>query len=247
MIFPISSGITDYFKYLYFGLKLIIIFIKKAYKMRTAIIAGATGLVGSELVKRLIESEEYGSVHLLVRRPSDMTHPKITEHIINFENLEDFNPGCHIDDFFCALGTTMKKAGSREAFRTVDFDYVVYFARLAKKFESACFCVVSAMGANSKSSFFYNRVKGEMEKTLKNLGLKKLVIIRPSLLTGKRREKRLGELFAEKIMALFNPLISARYRSVPAKKVAMAMYRMALTEGDDTYYIDSAQIHKIGR
>jgi uncharacterized protein YbjT (DUF2867 family) len=215
--------------------------------MRTAIIAGATGLVGRELVKTLTKSEEYSSVHIIVRRPFGESHPKLTEHIIDFEKLEDFDPGCRIDDFYCTLGTTMKKAGGKEAFRTVDFDYVIYFAKLSKRLDSNCFCVVSAMGANSKSSFFYNRVKGEMERALKNLTLKlkNLVIIRPSLLTGDRKEKRFGESIAETVMNIFNPLIPANYRSVPAKNVANAMYRMTLTEGDDTFYINSGQIHKI--
>lgn len=214
--------------------------------MRTAIVAGGTGLVGKELVNKLVESEEYSMVHLVVRNPSGKDHPKIIEHVIDFEKLYEFDPKCHIDDFFCTLGTTMKKAGSKESFRKVDFDYVIYFAKVAKKLGSGCFCIVSAMGANPKSSIFYNRIKGEMERALKNLMLKKLIIIRPSLITGDRKEKRLGESFAVIVMKVFNPIIPAKYRSVPATKIANAMYRMALTEGEDTYVIESDQVHTIG-
>jgi uncharacterized protein YbjT (DUF2867 family) len=213
--------------------------------MRTALIAGATGLVGGELVKKLIESEEYGSVHIIVRRTLGVSHPKLQEHIIDFENLEEFDPKCHIDDFYCTLGTTIKKAGGKDAFRKVDFDYVIYFAKLARKLNCQCFCVVSAMGANPKSAFFYNRVKGEMERALKNSNLKKLVIIRPSLITGDRKEKRFGESFAKSLMKIIDPIIPLKYRSVSAKKIANAMYRMTQTEGDDIYSIDSGQIHKI--
>jgi uncharacterized protein YbjT (DUF2867 family) len=102
------------------------------------------------------------------------------------------------------------------------------------------------MGANPKSAFFYNRVKGEMERALKNSNLKKLVIIRPSLITGDRKEKRFGESFAKSLMKITDPIIPLKYRSVSAKKIANAMYRMTLTEGDDIYSIDSGQIHKLG-
>lgn len=199
-------------------------------KMRSALIVGATGLVGSELVRLICESKEYVSVTALTRRPLLYSHEKLTTYEVNFDEISERDVQ-FVDDVFCCLGTTRKKAGSREAFEKVDVEYPLRIAALAKNEGVAHFIVISAMGANEKSFAYYNRVKGKLEQQLEVLDFPRLSIVRPSLLVGKRPELRLGEKSGEVALKIAKPLLVGplkRYRSIEARQVAEAMLYIAL-------------------
>ncbi|GLC88023.1 oxidoreductase [Lysinibacillus piscis] len=211
--------------------------------MRAAIVVGATGLVGTSLVKQLCENEEYVSVTVITRRKLAYTNPKLIVKIRAFDMLEerDFE---FAHELYCCLGTTMKKAGSREIFEKVDFEYPLTIASLAKKRGIPHLLVITAMGANEGSSFYYNRVKGKLEHDLIELGLPRLSIIRPSLLLGERDEFRLGEKVGEKIFGILKPLFVGplkRARAIEASQVAKAMIVIALYEKSQPVYIYSSQ------
>jgi len=199
-------------------------------QMRSAIVVGATGLVGSNLVKLLCESEEYVSVTVIARRNLAFEHPKLNVKIRAFDRLEEKDIE-FAHEIFCCLGTTQKKAGSRQAFEKVDVEYPLQIASLAKKCGIMHFIIISAMGANEKSRVYYNRVKGKLEKELIALELPQVSIVRPSLLVGERNEFRFGEKLGEWVLKLFNPLLIGpmkKYRSIEATQVALAMKVMAL-------------------
>lgn len=189
--------------------------------MKTAIIVGATGLVGKELCKQLLADERYDKVKLLVRKSQTVTHPKIEEVIIDFNDLKALN--ITGDELYCCLGTTIKTAGSKEAFYKVDFEYVVQIAKKALNGGVKQVVVVSAMGANKNSSVFYNKVKGEMEEAVSQLGFQTCVIVRPSMLLGNRTEFRLAELIGKKVMTVLSFLIPAKYKAIHDYQVANAM------------------------
>lgn len=213
--------------------------------MKTALIAGASGLIGSELLKLLIENEEYKRVHVLLRQPLKTKSDKIIEHIVNFDELDKFEPDDQIDHVFCTLGTTIKKAKTKENFRKVDFDYVLALGQKAKEWDSEKFVVVSSLGANSKSSIFYNRVKGEMEFALQNLDFPHLFVFRPSLLMGDRKEHRSGEKSAIMVYKVINPLFIGKlkkYKGIEAKKVATGMLKTAMINSEHFYIFESNEI-----
>lgn len=217
---------------------------------RTAAVIGATGLVGQELVKELCSRNEYESIIVITRRSVDQHHPKLKVKKIDFNDLEsaDIRP---VDDVFCCLGTTMKKAKSKEAFRQVDLDYPLQLASIAQKNNAQQFLVISAMGADSSSIFFYNRIKGLMEEHLKEMDLPRLQIFRPSLLVGDREEFRLGEIVGAKMMgligwAMVGPLRS--YRAIHAEQVALAMVENALMPSSKKVIVhNSTAIEKVER
>ncbi|MEH7180415.1 oxidoreductase [Neobacillus vireti] len=193
---------------------------------KTALVLGATGLIGKELVKVINENNQYEKIHLLIRRPIKVQNEKCVQHIINFDELHKFSELFHVTDVFCCLGTTIKKAKTKEAFRKVDFEYPVEAATLAKENGAEKFLIVTAMGADPKSVFFYNRVKGEVEDALTKINPPSLHIFRPSLLLGEREEFRFGEKIAEKASGVLNKLMIGPlrpYRGIEAKKVAAAM------------------------
>lgn len=209
--------------------------------MRSAIVVGATGLVGSILVKLLCESEEYVSVTAITRRPLDFKHPKLVVKVRSFDLLEEKD----IDfahEIFCCLGTTMKKAKTKEQFEKVDVEYPLHIASLAKKRGIMHFIFISAAGANSKSLFYYNRVKGKVEEELTSLRLPQLSIIRPSLLVGNRTEFRLKERVGGLLLKILKPILIGplkNSRPIHAEQVALAMKYIALygkTAPVNTYY-----------
>lgn len=190
------------------------------------LLAGATGLIGSELLQQLLADERVAQVHTLGRRPPARTHPKLTHHA---SDLRDVAPLPPLDAAFIALGTTIAVAGSQAAFRAVDHAAVLAVARAAQQAGAQRLGVVSAMGANAASRIFYNRVKGETEDGLAALGFGCLVIARPSLLIGDRaalhQALRRGERVGEVLSALFRPLMPANYRAIRAQDVATALRR----------------------
>ncbi|MFC9542483.1 NAD(P)H-binding protein [Lysinibacillus sp. NPDC056959] len=198
--------------------------------MRAAIVVGATGLTGTSLVEQLCENDEYVSVTVIARRAPAFTHPKLEVKIRNLDTLEEKDIEL-AHELYCCIGTTIKKAGSREQFEKVDFEYPLTMASLAKKRGIPHMLVITAMGANEKSPFYYNRVKGKLEHDLMELGLQRLSIIRPSLLVGEREEFRLGEKAGEKVLKLAKPLLVGplkRSRAIEASQVAKAMIVIAL-------------------
>lgn len=191
---------------------------------RTALLAGATGLVGSFLLERLLASITYASVAVWARRDPGRTHAKLKTEIVDFARLDERRVDA--DDVFCCLGTTIRRAGSQDAFRRVDYDYPVALARAAARGGAKRFLVVSALGAKPSSRVFYNRVKGEMEAAVRVSGVPKVHIFRPSLLSGPRQESRAGERAGLALAALLGPLLG-KYRPIHADHVAAAMLNAA--------------------
>lgn len=199
---------------------------------KTALVLGATGLIGSFLTHLLVDSPIYTNVKVLARNSLGWQHPRLQEIQFDFEHPNGLLT--QADDIFCCLGTTMKKAGSKDAFQKVDYQYPLDIARLSLAHGARQFAIVTSMGADSESSFYYNRVKGEVERDLTSLAFPTLLIFRPSLLLGNRTttgrsETRLGERIAEGAMRLLKPLIPAKYRAIDAAKVANAMFMTTQT------------------
>jgi uncharacterized protein YbjT (DUF2867 family) len=200
---------------------------------RKSLIVGATGLIGGFCLHALLDDPTYSEVTALVRKPLLKTHRKLKTVITTFNNLENDLSNTKADDVYCCLGTTIKKAGSQEAFKLVDKTLVVTVAELMKKQGAEQFLVISAMGANKDSKVFYNQTKGEMEVALQELEYPCLRIIRPSLLLGSREEFRLGEKIAVMLTPLLRPILLGalkKYRPVEAEKVAGFMVKLAHEE-----------------
>jgi uncharacterized protein YbjT (DUF2867 family) len=191
---------------------------------RTVLVAGSTGLVGRELLAGLLADDSVAAVHSVGRRELPLTHPKLTQHQVHFKALPTLP---RVDEAFVALGTTIKVAGSQEAFRAVDHDAVIAVAKAAKAAGATRLGVVSAMGADKRSAIFYNRVKGETEDALAALGFDTLVIARPSFLAGDRESLgqpvRGGEKLALRISRMLAPLIPGNLKSIDARLVARAL------------------------
>jgi uncharacterized protein YbjT (DUF2867 family) len=201
---------------------------------RTALIAGATGLVGRPLLNLLLDDPEYTDVVALVRRPLAVPHPKLREGVVDFAELREFALP-PVDDFFCCLGTTIGKAGSRAAFRAVDLALPLTIARMAL-----------AAGADPASRVFYNRVKGEVEAELAGLPFRTVVAFRPSLLAGERAEFRPGERAALAVARPLAFLLPARYRPVDAAAVARAMLARARDAEAGRFVVESDAIARLG-
>lgn len=214
---------------------------------RTAAVAGASGLVGGHLLDALLEDPRYREVLSLGRRPLPKQHPKLVQRTVDFARLAD-EPLPPLDEAFCCLGTTIKKAGGQEAFRAVDHDAVLAFARAAKQAGARRFLVVTALGADARSRVFYNRVKGEVQEALKGLGFESLVILQPSLLLGDRQESRPGEhaaIVASRVLApLLRPFAS---RPIEARTVARAMAALAREESPGVRVVHSGELQKLGQ
>lgn len=213
---------------------------------RNALVAGASGLVGGFLLDALLESPLYREVCSLGRRPLPRQHPKLTQRTVDFAQLEsEALPSG--DDAFCCLGTTIKKAGSQEAFRAVDHDAVLAFAQAARKAGARRFLLVSALGADPHSRIFYNRVKGETEEDLKGVGFESLIILRPSLLLGDRAESRPGERAAIVVSKALGPLLRPfSGRPIEARTVARAMLTLARDAAGGTRVALSGELHGLG-
>lgn len=208
-------------------------------------LVGASGLVGSDLLQILGYLDEVQSIKVITRRPVGKLMPHIENFVLNFDNLSAHKEALKSDVFICCLGSTIKKAGSQEAFRKVDFDYVLEFAKIAEAVGAKKFLVISAMGANAQSLVFYNRVKGEMEEALRSLKIPQIEIFRPSLILGERKEKRPGEEWAQKISPALNRILIGplkKYRAIPARDIAKAMAIATLNFREGYYVYDSEHI-----
>ncbi|MCL1124521.1 short chain dehydrogenase [Shewanella surugensis] len=218
--------------------------------MKTAIIAGSTGAIGSELLSLLLDSSEYERVHCLVRRKLTFSHPKLVTHEINFDelgtlNLTEKNPELAHANVFCCLGTTLKQAGSLEAFKRIDKDYVLSVAKLAERLSASTFSLVSAIGANAASSQYYTQTKGEVELQVQQLNLPSIRIFRPSILHGKRSQFRFNEFFGFILLTLLSPILQGRlkkYRAISTTQVAKALYLTSLQSYDKSITFENDSI-----
>ncbi|MGI9246071.1 MAG: oxidoreductase [Steroidobacteraceae bacterium] len=207
----------------------------------TALLAGASGLVGGECLRLLLDSRRYDRIVVLTRRDlgtAITAQARATQLVCDFDRLDDVAPALRADHVFCALGTTIRKAGSQAGFRKVDFDYPYRLAQLALQQGGRHFSLVSAMGASPSSPFFYSRVKGELEQAVRALGWPSLCILRPSLIGGERRESRPLEQLSARALA-FAP---ASWRPVHARDIAAAMIATAVRSPDGVTVIESRDI-----
>ncbi len=198
---------------------------------RTALVAGPTGLIGQSLLQRLLQDPAYTEVRALSRRPLEISHPRLQTVLTDYADLGAAGADLAVDDVFCCLGTTLKRAGSRAAFEDVDYRMVVDLARATRARGANQFLVISAVGASRHALAFYSRVKGRMETAVSSLDFAAVHILRPSLLMGERSESRPGEEFAQRIAPTLAPLLRgplARYQPVAGSDVAEAMLRLAL-------------------
>lgn len=211
---------------------------------RTALLAGATGLVGRELLSLLLDDSDIAEVVALTRRPLATPHPKLQQGVVEFDQLASFALP-PVDDFFCCLGTTMKRAGTQSAFREVDLVYPVTIARMALAAGASRCLFVSTMGANPQSTVFYNRIKGELETGLADLAFPAVFAFRPSLLVGKRSEFRAVECAALLLARPLSFLLSPPFRPIAATDVARAMLSCAKSNQVGRFVVPSDEIRRI--
>jgi uncharacterized protein YbjT (DUF2867 family) len=205
---------------------------------RNALVAGANGLVGSLLLQVLVGAPEYTRVYALTRRPLGREHPKVANRIVSFARLAEQLKGMSAQDAYCCIGTTIKDAGSEDAFRDADVEAVLRFAEAARAVGAARFAVVSSVGADVNSKKFYLRCKGEMEEGVTRLGFPALDIFQPSLLLGPRKQSRPLETLGKILAPVVNPLLTGAresWRAIPAETVARAMLGATRRGGRGVY------------
>ena len=216
---------------------------------RNALIAGASGLVGSSLLQQLLADGQYEKIIVIARKPIGTSNSKLIEQTIDFDSIESFKINIAIDDVYCALGTTIKTAGSQQAFYKVDYTYVVNLGEWCALNNVKRFLIVSAMGAASKSGIFYNRVKGEMEEAVSKLSIVQIQVFRPSLLMGNRSEKRGGEKIAQAVMGLLGFIFVGKllnYKGIHADVVARSMIAAAKQDVPGFTIYESGVMQKMG-
>jgi uncharacterized protein YbjT (DUF2867 family) len=217
---------------------------------RKALIAGASGLVGNSLLQQLLADDQYDMICILTRKTLEISHLKLIQQQIDFDKIETLKLDFQVDDVFCALGTTIKTAGSQDAFYKVDYTYVVNLGKWCAANGVRRLLVVSAMGANAKSGIFYNRVKGEMEAAVSQLNIPQVRIFRPSLLMGNRIEKRGSEKLAQVVMGTLGFLFAGpllKYKGIHADVVARSMIKAAREEVNGTTVYESGEMQRIGK
>lgn len=209
----------------------------------TALVAGASGLVGGEILRRLVASDAYDRVVVLTRRDlgGDARGSKVRQVIVDFARLDAVRAQLRADHVFCALGTTIRKAGSQARFREVDCGYPLALARTARDQGARHFSIVSALGASRSSPFFYSRVKGEVEEGLRAMGWPSLAIFRPSVIAGERGEPRPLERLGEHLLRL----APATWRPVPASDIAAAMVAVAQDSPSGVTIVESRDIPRL--
>lgn len=206
---------------------------------KTALVIGATGLVGSHLVQLLLESNDFDQIKIFGRRSTGHANPKIKEFIVDFDNIDSFKNELTGDILFSALGTTVRTAGSKDAQYKVDYTYQYDVAKAAAEQGVKTYVLVSSSGASPTSKFFYFRMKGELDNAVKSLPFKNIKILRPSTLAGDRKENRTGEKIAIRVTDIFSRIIPGlkKYRPVHAHLVACAMINTSINSDKDSYKI----------
>ena len=214
---------------------------------KKAVIFGASGMVGRQLLRVMIDSDDYKEIVIVMRTPFQFQHSKLTQIIADFSTIENHKQALQADAFFCCLGTTRKKTPDLKQYYQIDHDYPLKAAQIAKELGVKQYHLVSALGANAESKIFYSRTKGEVENDIISLQLPATYVYRPSLLVGKRKEKRLGEKVGEILLKMFNPLLFGKgkhWRSIKASQVAYKMYQNSLKPKDGIHIILSEDIKK---
>lgn len=204
------------------------------------LLAGATGLVGSEILKLLLADDDVEELKVIVRRQLDfrVASPKIRALVLDFNALDSVPSWFQVDQVFSALGTTIRTAGSKEGFRRVDFDHPQTIARMARDAGARHFLLVSSAGADARSHLFYSRVKGEIEDAVRAMGYPSLTIARPSFLVGPRKEPRLGET----IMTRLGFLLPRAWKPVEARQVAAGLVKAAREDLPGTRILDNVAL-----
>jgi uncharacterized protein YbjT (DUF2867 family) len=211
--------------------------------MKTAIVIGATGLVGSTLVKQILHNSAYSKVVLLLRKPLNINHPKLIQEVIDFDKLDASK--IVGDDLFCAMGTTLAKAGSKEVQYKIDCTYPYEIGKIAQANGVKQYILVSSVEANFDSSNFYLRTKGDLEKKIELLGFQNFVSLRPSMLLGDREESRLGEKIGKVLSNMLSPLLFGslrKYHGIEASDVAKAMQHFANQGLSGVKYVEYDEI-----
>lgn len=212
---------------------------------KKAIIAGASGLIGSNLLNILLLAHDYNEVLALVRKELPLQHKKLIQLIVDFDKLEAYSGFITGHVLFCCLGSTKKKTPDLAVYRKIDHDYPVKLAQMAKRNNVGQYHLVSSIGADSNSAAFYTKIKGETEDTIKQVGLKCLHIYQPSILTGARNEHRPAERIAGVLMKVIDPLLIGglkKYRSISAETVAMTMFKQSLKNEEGVFVHPSDKI-----
>jgi uncharacterized protein YbjT (DUF2867 family) len=215
-------------------------------KIMTATLIGATGLIGSHLLEELLNDPYFDAVRILIRRPLEISHPKLEKKIVDFSDSDSLLVALSNSNVvFCSIGTTNKKVkGDKEAYRKIDFDIPVNLARFCKMTGCKKFVLVSSAGANSKGMNFYIKLKGEVEETVKTVGIKSLHIMRPSLLLGERKESRTGEGMGKIFMTTFSFLIPAKYKAIHGRTVAKAMIAASKDSAEGVFIHENKEMLK---
>jgi uncharacterized protein YbjT (DUF2867 family) len=210
--------------------------------MKIALIAGSTGLIGKQLLQLLLADPYYEKVKVITRRPIEVQNSKIENIVLDFDKLSEHDASLTGDDVFCCLGTTIRIAKTKEAFRKVDYHYPLELARVTKSKGASQFLLVSALGADKNSSVFYNKVKGEVEEAIRNVSFQSTHVFQPSLLLGDRNEKRAGEGAATAFFRFFGFLIPSKYKAIDSAKVARAMIKLAKENRPGFYIHESKEL-----
>ncbi|MBT3386177.1 MAG: NAD(P)H-binding protein [Prolixibacteraceae bacterium] len=211
----------------------------------TVNVIGATGLVGKQLVQQLLENNNFEKVRIFVRRKTGIEHPKLEQQIIDFKNEETWKKLLTGDVLFSTLGTTLKQAGSKEKEYEVDFTFNLNFAKVAKENGIPNYVLVSSVGANSKSQIFYTRMKGELDDAVARLGFENLVVLRPSSLTGDRKEKRMAEIISIPIANFLTRFMMKKYRPIKDEIVAQAMINSVLNPAQDKTIWEGSEVFEL--
>jgi uncharacterized protein YbjT (DUF2867 family) len=212
---------------------------------KIALLAGSTGLIGRQLLQILLKSDRYHLVKALTRTELNMSHPKLVEIKVDYSKLEEVKSQLGADDIFCCLGTTMAKAKTKKKFREIDFVYPLSLAELTSDAGAQQFMLVSALGADKRSSVYYNAVKGEVEDAVSKMNFQSIHIFRPSLLLGMREEKRPGEDAAKLVYRIFWFLIPDKYKAIEAVKVAEAMQYHADRDRTGVFIHESREMQNL--
>jgi uncharacterized protein YbjT (DUF2867 family) len=211
----------------------------------TANIIGATGLVGKQLVQQLLENNNFEKVRIFLRRKTEIEHQKLEQHIVDFKNAETWEKLIAGDVLFSALGTTLKQAGSKDKEYEVDFTFNLNFAKKAKENGIKNYVLVSSVGANSESKIFYTQMKGELDDAVAKLGFANLAILRPSSLTGDRKEKRIAEIISIPIANFLTKFILQKYRPIKDEIVAKAMINSVLNPSSEKTIWEGSEVFEL--
>jgi uncharacterized protein YbjT (DUF2867 family) len=217
---------------------------------KIAVLVGASGLIGTELLQQLLDDPEFEKVKIIVRKLIQLKHPKLEQVVINFDEMDKYSESMKGDIGFCTLGTTIKTAGSKEAFSKVDYGYVIHFAEIIKSNGAFRFVVVSSLGVTENGGNFYLTVKRDMENSLKKLNFKSLIIVRPSMLLGNRKEFRLAENIGKFLMKKLDFLFIGKlkkYKAIEANTVAKAMLNLSKTDLENVSVFESDRLQEIGK